>query len=68
MLKASCRTYLVPADRREEALKILDEVEHYWDAPLREEPYPENCAFEVPDWIREIPGLHSLTFASPEVM
>ena len=60
------RTYLVPAERWDEADELLDAIEHYWNAPLRNEPYPEAFPGNVPDWMREVRGAYSITFADPQ--
>ena len=52
--------HLCPWERRDEANKILDSIDEYW----QEEDYEKDCP-EMPDWLQQIDGPHRLSFENP---
>lgn len=53
-------SFIVPANRKKEAEKILDDICQYWNIG----DYDLECQ-EMPEWIRQIDGYHCLTFENP---
>lgn len=52
----SCHWYICPADRRDEAERMIEAVESYWAGDQDGEPPSE------PDFIERIDGPRKLTF------
>lgn len=56
-------SWLCPAERRTEALALIEACETYWGSS-RKGPAPPDP--DSVNWLRRIDGIHRLTFTDPQ--
>lgn len=58
-----CHKYLCPLEKREEAVKILEEIVNYWDNKNYDKRLPDK-----PNYLIELGNLYRLNFTNPVIV